>query len=253
MKQLAATLCIWVLHLLLFAGCGVRQTPLVTLYAGAGLRPAVESIRVVFEARTGIALEVDYAGSGVILARVQDDPLADLFLPGDAWYVERLQALNGSVVETVSVARLIPVLAVAPGNPKCIRGLRDLSRPDVTAALGHPKACQIGRTARGMLGRVGLDWDAVADKESLTVNELVTWVKMNDVDVALVWDSTARAVGDSVDLVPVSLQAGEISPVTCALLSTSRDRSVAQSFMHFMAGEEGQRLLRENGYSGVVE
>ena len=185
---------------MLSTGCGSGKPEAVSLYAAAGLRDAVEALRAEFTRQTGVQVDVDYAGSGVVLARVQKDPSADLFMPADVWYVDRLQEKAGSVAKSVPVARLIPVLIVAKGNPKGITGLADLTRPEVKTAFGNPKACQIGRLSKLMIDRAGLAWDRVVDEESLTVNELAVWVKMNAVDAALVWDSTAATVADSVDV-----------------------------------------------------
>ncbi len=238
---------------MLSTGCGLRKPEAVSLYAAAGLRDAVESLRAEFTRQTGVQVDVDYAGSGVVLARVQHDPLADLFLPADVWYVDRLQEQASLVSESVPVARLIPVLIVAKGNPKNIAGLPDLTHPDVKTAMGNPKACQIGRLSKLMLDRAGLEWDQVADEESLTVNELAVWVKMNAVDAALVWDSTAATVADSVDVIILNAKPDEVSMVDCALLKTSPNSETARAFIQFMAGPEGQQIFKKTGFAGVAD
>ncbi|VGO21857.1 Putative binding protein [Pontiella sulfatireligans] len=236
---------------MLCAGCGSQKPEAVSLYAGAGLRDAVEALRAEFTRQTGTDVEVDYAGSGVVLARVQRDPAADLFLPGDVWYVDRLNELTGLVEESVPVARLIPVLIVAKGNPKNIEGLTDLIRPGIKTGLGNPKACQVGRLCALMLDRAGLAWDQVVDEESLTVNELAVWVKMNAVDAAVVWDSTAATVIDSVDVLRLDPTAEEVSMVACALMKTAPQSVAARAFIQFMAGPEGQQIFEQAGFAGV--
>ncbi len=239
------------LLMLLNAGCSSSNPEAVSLYAGAGLRDAVEALRTAFTQQTGIAVDVDYAGSGVVLARVQNDPATDLFMPADVWYVDQLQERSGLVAESVPVARLIPVLIVAKGNPKNITRLSDLIRPEIKTALGNPKACQIGRLSRLMLDRAGLNWDQVADEESLTVNELAIWVKMNAVDAAVVWGSTAATVADSVDALTLNAEADEISMVNCALMKTSPNPEAARAFIQFMAGPDGQNIFKQTGFAGV--
>ena len=234
---------------MLCTGCGSGKPEAVSLYAAAGLRDAVEALRAEFTHQTGVKVDVDYAGSGVVLARVQKDPSADLFMPADVWYVDRLQEKAGSVEESVPVARLIPVLIVAKGNPKNITNLSGLARLEIKTALGNPKACQIGRLSKRMLDRAGLAWDQVADEESLTVNELAVWVKMNAVDAALVWDSTAATVADSVDVVTLDAEPGEVSMVACALIKNAPNLEAARAFVTFMAGSEGQQIFEQMGFS----
>jgi len=234
---------------MLSTGCSSGKPESVSLYAAAGLREAVEALRAEFIKKTGVQVDVDYAGSGVVLARVQKDPLADLFMPADVWYVNRLQERAGLVEESVPVARLIPVLIVAKGNPKNIAGLSDLARPEIKTALGNPKACQIGRLSKLMVDRAGLEWVQVADEESLTVNELAVWVKMNAVDAALVWDSTAATVADGVGILTLDAKPDEISMVACALVKTSSHSEAARAFIRFMVSPEGQQIFEQTGFS----
>jgi molybdate transport system substrate-binding protein len=238
---------------MLYSGCRSKKPETVSLYAGAGLRDAVEALRAEYTRQTGTEVDVDYAGSGVVLARIQQDSHADLFMPGDVWYVDRLDELTGTVEASVPVARLIPVLIVTKGNPKNITGLADLTRSDIKTGLGNPTACQIGRLCSLMLDRAGLGWEQVADEESLTVNELATWVKMNAVDAAVVWDSTAAAVADSVDILPLDVKPDEVSMVACALIMTSAHPTAARAFMQFMAGPEGQLIFEQTGFAGVEQ
>jgi len=234
---------------LLSTGCGSGKPESVSLYAAAGLRDAVEALRAEFAKQTGIRVDVDYAGSGVVLARVQQDPMADLFMPADVWYVDRLNELTDLAEESVPVARLIPVLIVSKGNPKNISNLADLVRPDVKTAMGNPRACQIGRLSKLMLDRTGLNWGQVADEESLTVNELAIWVKMKAVDAALVWDSTAVTVADSVDVLTLNAKPDELSMVNCALMKTAPKSEAARAFMQFMTGPEGQQIFEQTGFA----
>jgi len=238
---------------MLSTGCDLSKPEAISLYAAAGLRDAVEALRAEFTKQTGVQVDVDYAGSGVVLARVQKDPRADLFMPADVWYVDRLNELTGLAEESVPVARLIPVLIVSKGNPNNITGLADLTRPEVKTALGNPKACQIGRLSKLMLDRAGLEWEQVADEESLTVNELAIWVKMNAVDAALVWDSTAATDADGAEILTLDAKPDEVSMVACALVKTSPNSETARTFINFMAGPDGQRIFEQTGFSGVAK
>ncbi len=237
--------------LMLSMGCDSSKSEAVSLYAGAGLRDAVEALRTEFTRQKGVKVDVDYAGSGVVLARVQADPMADLFLPADVWYIDRLREKTNQVETSVPVARLVPVLIVAKGNPKRVFTLSDLTRPEIKTALGNPKACQIGRLCKRMLDRTGLSWERVADEESLTVNELAIWVKMDAVDAAVVWDSTAATVSDRVDVLTLDAKPDEISMVNCALMKSAPNPKAAREFIEFMAGPEGQKIFEQTGFTGV--
>ncbi len=237
--------------LVLVAGCGRQaKTPgqPLRLYCGAGLRPAMTKLVAAFREATGIEAEVDYAGSGVILARAREDQSADLFMPGDVYYVDRLQELTGNVVERTTVSWFVPCIVVAKGNPKHIVSLQDFYREDVKVAVGKPEACQVGRLTVELLEKAGLDPAALAAKQSLTVNELGVWVKMKDVDAAVVWDAIAANLGEDVEVVSIPLEQNIVSHVVLGTLSTSPQPERAAQFAAFLAGAEGQAILRANGF-----
>jgi len=229
---------------------GKRNTPTVRMYAGAGLRRGVEKLIEQFQARTAIQVEPDYGGSGVLLGRVIADPKADLFLPGDRWYVEQLREKADLVQWTAPAAWFVPVIITAKGNPKNITSLADLFGEDVAVAVGNPKACQIGRVTAEILAAAGLDAADLPDdtRQSLTVNELGVWVKMGQADAAIVWDAIAANLADEVDVVTIPPRHNRTSRVVTAVLRTSTERLAAERFAHFVAGEEGRAVLREAGF-----
>lgn len=227
---------------------GGSETVTLRMYAGAGLRPAVDELAAAFKQETGIAVEVEYGGSGIILSRAREDARADLFMPGEMWYVDRLQELAGTVQSKTAVAWLVPVIAVAKGNPKQIKGLADLYRDDVSVALGRADANQVGRISGEILALNGLDRGKLQCKESLTVNELGVWVTMGDVDAAIVWDAIAANYADAVDAVSIPKDRNVISQAGLGLLKTSRHPVEAGRFVVFVTGEQGRGILRQKGY-----
>jgi molybdate transport system substrate-binding protein len=108
-----------------------REAPIgegktLTILCGAGIRPAMEPIKAGFEAEQGCAVNVVYAGSGTLLGQLQAGVEADLYLPGDIWFIH--QARDKGLVEAHrTLAWFVPVIAVQKGNPKGIKGLQDLA------------------------------------------------------------------------------------------------------------------------------
>jgi len=239
------------LVLVFFIKSGSRASshPVLRLYAGAGLRPAVEKLSTAFAAKTGIRVEADYGGSGMILARAREDRTADLFLPGDGSYVDRLQSFASNVAERVSVAHLVPTIIVLRGNPKGVHGLADLTRSDVRVGLGQPDSCEVGRVSRKILGKANIDPATLKLQEALTVNELGVWVKMKTVDAAIVWDAIAANVAADVESIAIAPSQIVVPDVVLARLATSRNADAAHQFILFVHGPQGQEILHQTGYS----
>jgi molybdate transport system substrate-binding protein len=212
------------------------------------MREAVEALAAAFEKETGIAVDADYAGSGVLITRAKGDPQADLFMPGDVWYVDRLQEVTDNVAERTQASYFVPTIIVAKGNPKNVSSLQDFARSDLKVALGNPQACQIGRLCVQIFANAGLDSTTFNAKESFTVNELGVWVQMKDVDAAIVWDAIAEGIRDAVDTIEIPEAVNEISTVVCARLKSAPHPQAAQRFLQFVVGPAGRRILEEKGY-----
>ena len=224
----------------------------VKVYAGAGLRKGVDELVSAFEEQTGVEVVVEYGGSGIILSQVQMNNDGDLFMPGDISWVEILQEKTGMVESMTQVSYFVPVIIVSKGNPKNINGVEDFYRDDVSTALGREDACQAGKISSKILSNYGLDRGELEHKESLTVNELGVWVKMKNVDTAIVWDAIANNIADAVDTIGIPKDKNVISKVVVGLLNDSKNKAAAQEFIDFLTGESGKKILEENGYSTEV-
>ena len=225
----------------------------VKLYAGAGMRKGIDALVEAFEKETGLEVEVDYGGSNVVMARAKLDAEAgrdaDLFMPGDVWYVDQLHADTGLIESKTFVVWFVPVILVQKGNPKDIHTLADLFRDDVHVALGSSKSCQIGRLTTKLFEKNGLDRSTKSFKESATVNEMAIWVDTEDVDAAIVWDVVAESWTQTTEIRTIPLPDNIISQVVIGLLKTSKNKPAAQKFIDFITSEKGQTILKAKRYT----
>jgi len=222
----------------------------VFLYVGAGLRTAMDDVARAFTARTGIAVECDYGGSGMLISRLRLAQRGDLFMPGDQWYVD-LAEQEGLVASKTPVGYFVPVLLVRKGNPLGLRDVADLARPGVRLGLGNPKACQVGRASEAILRKNAVDPAAIEKNlvfSSVTVNELGLQVRTGQLDAAIVWDAVAAQYADSADAVPIPAEKNEVSRVTIALLKGAANEAGARQFIDFLVGPEGRALFRKHQY-----
>jgi len=220
----------------------------IKMYAGAGLRKGIDQLIAAFETDSGVHVNVEYGGSGIMLTRVQMNKDGDLFMPGDISWVQMLQDKTGQVESMTPISYFVPVIIVARGNPKNIQTVQDFYREDVSVGLGRAEACQVGKISTQILEHYGLNRTEFKHKESLTVNEIGVWVKMKDVDTGIVWDAIAANMPDSLDTVQIPADKNVISKIVVGLLKESKNKSTARKFIDFMKSEKGQRILNENGY-----
>jgi molybdate transport system substrate-binding protein len=170
--------------------------------------------------------------------------------PADVLVVEGPQPL-AALSEKVSgnpvpVARNQLVIAVAPGNPRRISRLADLTRPGLRVAVCAPQEPCGALTAATLAGaRVKLP-NATHVFDVRAARELV---RTGAADAALVYrtDTRAAAAG-TVDTVEFSESVLAIITYQAAALTTSTHAPLAQSFVAFLASPMARNLFTLAGF-----
>ncbi len=235
---------------LLPAGCGERggktgRTEIV-FYCGAGLRAPGKKLVALFEKRLPVEVSTDYAGSEILLSRLKLHRRGDLFMPGDAYYVDQAAAA-GFVRDRRRLHLWRPVIFVPRGNPAGVRSLADLARPGVRVGLGDPRACAIGKLTRKLIEKAGIPWKKIEKNTSfvsLTVNELALQVQARSLDAVIVWDATARQFSTYGKAIPIPPAQSLVSAVDIAALSCSRHPDLARRLLAIAASPEGKAAFK---------
>jgi molybdenum ABC transporter molybdate-binding protein len=231
---------------------GEKHPEPLVVHCAAGLRVPMEEIAKEYEAACGVRVQVQYAGSQVLLTGIERTRRGDLYIPADDSYIH-LARDKKLIDETIPVARMTPVVAVRQGNPKNVRTLDDLLRPDVRVAQADPDATAIGSVTREALRKVGR-WDALdAHKAAsrLTVNEVANDVHLGTVDAGVVWDSTVRQTS-GLEAVALPELAGAQALVSAAVLRDTKRPTAALKFARFLAARDrGLPKFAAHGFDPV--
>jgi molybdate transport system substrate-binding protein len=229
----------------------VDKNPLV-VYCAAGIKQAVDSITKQYEREYGVSVQLQYGGSGTLLSNIRVSKMGDLFIAADESYMTIAKDQN-LVDETIALARQTPVIGVLKGNPKNIRTIRDLLRPDVQVALANPDAASIGKLTKQILQKSG-EWDALNKHVKVfkpTVNDVANDVKLKAVDAAILWDATASQYPE---LEVVRLPVLEAAPqqVMAGVLKSARNPTASLRFARYLAApEKGYAEFKRGGYQSV--
>jgi molybdate transport system substrate-binding protein len=244
-----------VIYLLAIALVGCGQNPkqaegeteaILTVLCGAGIRPAFEPLRLAFEADNNCTVRPVYAGSGTLLGQLMAGTEADLYLPGDAAWVETARKKD-LVDGKTTVAWFVPVIAVQKGNPKGIKSVKDLARKDLSVGLGKAEACAIGDVSRAVLVAAGLD-DFKPKFEALTVNRLAEQLKLRALDAAIIWDATAAQFADAVEVVSLDDPFYHAVPLAIGQLKKASNPGLTEAFTKFAASDGGAEIFRANSF-----
>lgn len=235
---------------------GVRQGPApLLLYCAAGVKNPVVEIAEAYEKEFGVPVQLDYGGSGTLLSKLEVARRGDLYLAGDASYID-IAREKGLVAERIPVARMHPVIAVQKGNPKNIQSVRDLMREDVRLSLGAPEAASIGKQGQRLLESLGL-WEQISETARArgvfkpTVNDIANDVKLGAMDAGIVWDATVKQYPE---LEAVAIEGADafVEYVTVGVVTFTKQPTAALRFARYLtARDKGQPIFSRNGYAEV--
>jgi ABC-type sulfate transport system substrate-binding protein len=163
-------------------------------------------------------------------------------------------------------------LMVAPGNPKQIRDLRDLARPDLRVTLPNPvnEGIMTGY-AKPVLQRLKL-WDGLSGgKECAGCDptprvhfsivhhrEIPDRIAAGQTDVGIVWQTETKAAlarGAQVAGVALPPEQSAIDSVSyfAGILRGSPHRQAAQAYLEFITSPAGQAAYGEFGFLPATE
>ena len=219
----------------------------ILVYCAAVARKPIAEAAKQFEAKTGIRVEVQYGGSGMLLSGIRLTHKGDIYIPIDEDYITMAKKdhLTG---ETFPLAITYPVIVVRKGNPKNISGIDDLLRKDVRLSLANPKTASIGRATKTILGA---KYDQMEKKATVTktiVSDVANDVKMGLVDAGIIWNALLPQYPD-LDRVDVPVFKKNHRKITAVFLTTSKNRNAAMKFAKYLVSKDGGiRIFKEMGY-----
>lgn len=237
----------------LFCLVGSLDAAELHLYAGAGLKDPVEKIVKQFEQTTGNKVNVEYGGSGQLLARYQTTQRGDLYLPGSDDYVEKL-AKQGNVVASAPLVKHIPVLAIRKDKSAGIDSFQALAESSLRLGIGDSKAMALGKGAEKMFALSGYN-QQLLDKtvvRAATVKQLMLYLLNGDIDAAVVGRAGAWKVKDQLVILP-SPQGTPEENVAIALLSSSLHKAEAQALFDLFKSEQGIHAFTNEGFLPLAQ
>lgn len=234
---------------------GSQAGPALELSCAAAMKPVIETVVEAYRAETGVAVTVQYGGSGTLLSGLEIARRGDLFLAADNSYIE-LAKTSGIVAESYALARMRPVIAVAKGNLKNVRSVDDLLRDDIRLALASPEAASIGKVSERLFRASGR-WEDVRSAVNArgvfkpTVNDVANDVKIGAVDAAVIWDAVAANYPE-LEAVPLEGSEGFVETVTVGLLTFGENRENARRFAEYLAApDKGGAAFAAMGFTAA--
>jgi len=142
-------------------------------------------------------------------------------------------------------ARNLLEVVVAPGNPKAVRSLRDLSRPDLKVVLAAPSV-PAGKYARQALDRQGVQVQEVSLE--LDVKSELQKVESGEADAGIVYVTDVKSAGRMAMGVEIPVEQNVVAAYPVAVVKGTKSHQLAEAFADQLISGPGAEALRARGF-----
>ncbi len=216
------------------------------IYCGAGMQKPFEEIARTFEETSGCEMKVTYANAAQIQTQIQQAQEGAFFIAGSR---EETKPVEAYVVSSEDLVKHIPVLAVAAGNPKEIRGIADLAREDVVTVIGDPESTPIGKIAKKAFADFEVAERVHLAATTTTAPQLATVISMGEADAAIIWKENCHA--DGVEVCQSADMDAYVKTIPAARLRFAEQSEAADAFAAFLSSDTAAEIWTKYGYEVV--
>ncbi|RPE82471.1 molybdate transport system substrate-binding protein [Curtobacterium sp. PhB137] len=218
----------------------------ITVFAAASLQKTFTTLGKQFEtAHPGTSIEFSFAGSSDLVTQIQNGAPADVFASADEANMAKLSATDLASGSPEDFATNVLEIAVAPGNPKGITSLDDLTGSDVQlVTCAAPVPC--GAATAKVESASGVDLQPVSEEQSVT--DVLGKVESGQADAGLVYVTDVQGADGKVDGVRFDESSKAVNTYPIGVLKASEDPELAQAFSDYVRSATGQKVLTAAGF-----
>lgn len=229
-------------------------TPVLRIYGPGGPAPAMKELAQAFSAKRNIPVEVTAGPTPAWKEKALKD--ADLIFSGSEYmmtdFIQR--DLPGLLKpEAVHTLYLRPsAILVRPGNPKGIRGVRDLVKKGLRVLVVQG-AGQLGLW-EDVVGRTGDVTLVRAFRKQIVLHApnsaeaRKAWVADPTLDAWLIWNIWQKASPELADTVPTEPPLTVYRSCGAAVTTRTQEPALAAKFLAFLESTEAQPIFAKWGW-----
>ena len=220
----------------------------LTVAAASDLTPAFEEIGREFESANKTKVVFMFGSTGMLTRQIENGAPVDLFAAANVSYVDELNQKGLIIPDTRAIyARGRITFWTRDDSPIRLQGIADLARPEVMRiAIANPDHAPYGLAARQALESAGI-WEQVKPKLVYgdNIRQTMQYAETGNVDVAIVALSLSMQSHGRWTLIPEELH----KPLDQGLgiIKTTKNEKAARAFAAFIAGPQGQAIMKKYG------
>lgn len=224
------------------------ESPL-TVLCGSSFKYPTEKLIEMFEAETGITMEISFGGSEDHLPHVQAHEAGDIYVTHSPYmkYTEDAKAAS----RWIKVGYVRPVLVTKKGNPFGLQKVEDLTKTDLKVALPDSNYSTCGEMVEELFKKKSI-WEDVKKNTGNAFfrshGQTATAIKVGNRDAGMMWNGVAHTWLDSLDIIPTPYEYEQVIEVGIVGLSYSKRSEAVEKFLKF-AEQNGESIFSEFGYT----
>ncbi|MBL9114762.1 MAG: extracellular solute-binding protein [Verrucomicrobiaceae bacterium] len=224
------------------------EKPVIQVFAGSMLRPAIEQTLVEFEKREGVEINRVYNGCGILVGQMKAGTTPDAYFACD---VEFMKQVSEQFEKPDDIAQNQLVILVQKGNPHGIADLKDLAKPNLRVGIGHEKQCAMGWLTQRTFTQGGVT-DSVMKNvvaQVPTGDMLVNSMLAGSLDAAVVYLSNSVGAGDKLDALAIQGIQCAIATQPFAVKRGTPYKQVLERLHATLRSTESQERFTEEGFT----
>ena len=222
----------------------VQLSGTLTVYAAASLKKVFDQLATdLGKEHPGLTVNpITYDGSSTLATQLIGGADADVFASADNKNMAKVTDAK-LAADPVEFATNTLEIAVAPGNPKKVTGLKDLT--SLTVVLCAPEV-PCGSAAQTVLKAAKVDLKPASEEQNVTA--VLTKVEAGEADAGLVYKTDVQGAGGKVDGVEFPESSGAVNHYPIVALTGSKNPTAAKAFIEYVTGPVGQKALADAGF-----
>lgn len=219
----------------------------ITVGAAASLTESFTAIGEAFgDANPEAEVTFTFDSSSTLATQVEESAPIDVFASADTATMDGL--VESDLIEgaPTTFAGNDLVIVTKPGDPEGIDGLHDLADVGTISLCGDEVPC--GAYAADALEAAGVEVPESSITRGQNAKATLTAVSEGDAVAGIVYATDAVAAGDAVAVVAIPDELNVIAEYPIGVVAESDRAAVAEAFVAFVLGEEGQAILAGHGF-----
>jgi len=217
----------------------------LTVFAAASLTESFTDLQTALRASDPrLSVTYSFGGSGALATQIQQGAPADVIATADTASMNKLTDA-GLVEAPTTFSRNKLEILVAPGNPKGINGLSDLSRRDIKLVV-EDETVPAGKYSSQALQTAGVTVSPVSKEAD--VKSAVAKVTTGEADATIVYVTDVNAAGSKGQGIEIPDAQNVIAEYPIAIVKATRNHAGAAAFVDAVVAASGQDALHKRGF-----